>query len=69
MARELVPVPDHGWRQIEVTRLDTADVPTWHAAVPMWSEEEGRSDLTLELLIKDLGHGLYAAEILNLHML
>lgn len=65
----IVPVPDHGLRQIEVTKVDGAEVPTWHVAVPMWSQEEGRSDLTLELWIKHIGHGLYAAEILNLHVL
>jgi hypothetical protein len=65
----IVPIPEHGLRQLEMTRVETAEISTWHVSVPIWTVEEGRSDLTLELWVKHLGHGLYGAEMLDLHVL
>lgn len=41
-----------------------------HAAVGMWTRQEGRSDLTLELhLHSDDSHGVATARVLGLHVL
>lgn len=41
----------------------------WSVDVPLFTAEEGRSDLTLSLTIHQLGDGLYRAEIDDLHVL
>jgi hypothetical protein len=65
----LVPTPEYGLRQLDMTRVTTAEIPTWHVVAPIWTVEEGRSDLSLELWVRHLGRGLYSAELLNLHVL
>lgn len=45
-----------------------AELVTFHVVVPLWSEEEGRSDLALELrLIESLPDAL-SVEITDLHV-
>jgi hypothetical protein len=40
-----------------------------HVAVGLWTQQEGRSDLTLELLLHCDEHGRWRPRIVNLHVL
>jgi hypothetical protein len=40
-----------------------------HVAVPLWTSEEGRSDLTLELRLTEFAPELHRATLLNVHVL
>lgn len=52
--RKLIPVPEQGLDLMDVVRVHGALPPKWTARIPLWTEEEGRSDLSVELtLIKD----------------
>lgn len=46
-----------------------AHVGGWSVDVPLWSVEEGRSDLTLQLTILDGSDGTHRIEIDDLHVL
>jgi hypothetical protein len=63
--------PDGGWwESVEVTPIRSADQSSaYHVAVPLWTQEEGRSDLTLELQLTEIEPEIYESEVLDLHVL
>lgn len=67
--RTLVPLPAGELDELDVAQVKDAEVPTFHVVVDLWTQAEGRSDLTLELLLTDRYAGAYGTEILNLHTL
>ena len=52
-------------------RLDATDVQdgSKHVAVEMWTREEGRSDLTLELELRAVEPDRWQVRVLDLHVL
>jgi hypothetical protein len=61
--------PANGWwSTVEVTELRGARDRTLHVAAPLWTEEEGRSDLTLELRLIEIAAEAFETEIENLHV-
>lgn len=46
--RTLVPPPSDFGELMDITRVAGDGAPCWMVAVPVWTQEEGRSDLTLE---------------------
>jgi hypothetical protein len=62
--------PPKGWiAAIDIVPIDGRDPAKFFAAVPLWTEEEGRSDLTLELRLTESAPGAYETEVLDLHVL
>jgi hypothetical protein len=48
---KIVPPPaDYAF--LRACELKARAVPTWHVEADLWTEEEGRSDLTLEMMIE-----------------
>jgi hypothetical protein len=39
------------------------------ADIPLWTKEEGRSDLTLELMLTEAAPGLWTVRITNIHVM
>jgi hypothetical protein len=66
--RRLVSHPKDAYKKLDVVQVKGAAVPTWSVQVPLWTEEEGRSDLTLELTI-GLRAGAPSIELDDLHVL
>jgi hypothetical protein len=66
--RTLVPPSDDWWSTVEITPLSES-ASAFHVAAPLWSAEEGRSDLTLELRLEESIAGIFDTEVLNLHVL
>jgi hypothetical protein len=65
--RELVMPPSEGYQLMNATPIKT-QTGGWSIAMPLWTAEEGRSDLTLELTIAPTAEG-YRVEIDDLHVL
>lgn len=63
----LVALPPEAWDISEHGRVDT-ESETWWVVVPLWTEEEGRSDLSLEATIRERSGGI-SIEIDNIHVL
>ena len=59
------PLPEYD--KLDVIRLRT-EIPKWSVQAPLWTEEEGRSDLTLELEIA-ITSGRTLVELEDLHVL
>ena len=51
--------------------LDICDVNdgSKHVIVDMWTEQEGRSDLSLELELREAATGVWETRVLDLHVL
>jgi len=67
--RALAPVPEGGLDHLDVVRIEGSEPAAFHVVVELWTEEEGRSDLSLELRLTDLYGGAYDIEVLGLHVL
>ena len=67
--RELRMSPEIVFDNLNVNEIEGAIPRAWWVLVDLWSVEEGQSDLTLEIRLKDKGGKLYAIEVDNLHVL
>jgi hypothetical protein len=61
------PVTEEWWPLVVVTPV-TTDRGKLHVAAPLWTAEEGRSDLTLELWLTEFAPE-YRPTLLNIHVL
>lgn len=66
--RTLVSPPDETYNNLDVVPVNSAEVPTWSVWVPLWTKEEGRSDLTLEMTIMEVD-SQFVIELDDLHVL
>ena len=66
--RTLTELPEQAWDFGDTFELQ-GNVNAWTVDVNLWTEEEGRSDLTLSLAIFKLGDGSIFAKIEDLHVL
>jgi hypothetical protein len=67
--RTLVAPDDTWWSTVETTPINSSAGGGLHVAAPVWTAEEGRSDLTLELRLKPDTAGRQVIEVLDLHLL
>lgn len=67
--RRLVPLPPEGLRLIDYVEVQGGSSPCWSVVVPLFTEEEGRSDLSLELTIQEQPSGVHMIEIDDVHVL
>ena len=65
--RTIIPLPDEAFRLAAVYPI-TGKTATWAIDLPLWTAEEGRSDLTLSLTVSASQHGVHV-EIDDLHTL
>jgi hypothetical protein len=63
----IVPLPDEAWAQADAGPVD-ARPGQWWVVVPLWTREEGRSDLSLEATITEPS-GKISVVIDNIHVL
>ena len=65
----LVPLPEPALDELDVVQVTGSALPTFDVVVDLWSYEEGRSDLSLELRLTDRFDGAHDVEILDIHTL
>jgi hypothetical protein len=61
--RRLVPAPEGGALLLDVVEVQDAAPPAWCVWTRLWTAEEGRSDLTLQLTVWARPESGYQAEI------
>ncbi|WP_193367728.1 DUF7668 domain-containing protein [Pelagibius marinus] len=64
---KLVPLPDDAFDSADCYPIE-GEASKWAVDLPLWTREEGRSDLTLALSIKE-DNGKVLVEIDDLHVL
>jgi len=63
-------MPPESWFQnIDVIEIEGRAPRQWSVRFDLWTAEEGRSDLTLELTLTENNKELYGVEIDNIHVL
>jgi hypothetical protein len=67
--RTIAPYPDSAAPQLDGIQIALASTPTWSVRAPVFTVEEGRSDLTLELTVRDRPDGGCEVEIDGIHVL
>lgn len=67
--RTILPLPKHAYGEINVIKIERVDPKQWSVNVPVYTKEEGKSDLTLELTLVDSSSELFGVEVHNLHVL
>lgn len=60
--------PPGGEPKLDVIQVANRTPPTWSVRCDLWTEEEGKSDLSLELTVIDAADGT-VIEVDNLHVL
>lgn len=63
-----VKPPSQAYRDLDVVAVQNTAQPTWSVCAPLWSKEEGRSDLTLEVTLTQVGER-WEVELDDLHVL
>ena len=66
--RQLVIPPDEAFELMDVVEVRDAQPPRWSITMPLWTREEGRSDLSLELTLSG-DQKAFRIEIDDLHVL
>lgn len=67
--RTPTPLPDEAWALLDVVQLASASPPRFSVQVPMWTAEEGRSDLTIDLELTELAPFVYETALMDIHVL
>ena len=64
----LVMPPETSFEDIDVIEIEGRSPRQWSACFELWTAEEGRSDLSLELTLTDNFEDLFKVEIDNIHV-
>lgn len=67
--RRLQPLPSHALALIDYVAVRQSSSPAWSVVVPLFTLEEGRSDLSLELSMAEVEAGTYEVQIDDIHVL
>jgi hypothetical protein len=66
--RKLIPVPEEGLNLMDVVKVGKVIPPKWSVTMPLWTREEGRSDLSIELTLTEEGNA-FRIEFDDIHVL
>ena len=66
--RQLITPPEAAFETIDAVRVHDGGIERWSVRFDLWTAEEGRSDLTLEMTVKRAGSG-YSVDVDDLHVL
>ena len=66
--RSLAAIPDHGWDLADSYEIEGRP-NSWAIDLPLWTQEEGRSDLTLSISAERRDDGSVVLEVDDLHVL
>jgi len=67
--RHLIPLPDVAYKKMEVVPISESIPQRWTVIVPLWTKEEGRSDLSLDITLQNSIGKTYTVDINDLHVL
>jgi hypothetical protein len=65
----LVPPPESAWNEIDVVQARDLEPATFLIDFPLWTEDEERSDLVLQLRLVEEYPGAFESEIAGIHVL
>ncbi len=66
--RQLVVPPDNAFRFLDAVEVRNMQPSRWSVTMPLWTQEEGRSDLSLEVTLIDRKQAI-EIELNDIHVL
>jgi len=66
--RTLVEPPDDAFNFLNIVQVYGSHALRWSITMPVWTKEEGRSDLSVELTVTDHGND-FSIELDDIHVL
>ena len=67
--RTLVMPPESAWASTDIVEISGVDPHSWSVQFDLWTREEGRSDLTVELTLTENNQDLLDARLEDLRVL
>lgn len=67
--RTLVTPAENWWSTVEITPIDAGEQQAFHVVAPLWTREEGRSDLSVELRLMESSARVYETEVLDIRVM
>jgi hypothetical protein len=67
--RTIIPLPSNGVGLIDYVAIQNARSPAWSVYVPLFTQEEGRSDLSVDLTLIETEPSSFAIELNDLRVL
>lgn len=67
--RTLAPLPQEALTSLDVDEVLGSEPARYAVVIDLWTQEEGRSDLSLELELEERSNGAYDVSIQDLHVL
>lgn len=67
--QEIFHLPEAGFKELNVIEVRNSNPKQWGVDVPLYTENEGRSDLTLAITLIESQTALYKIEIDDIHVL
>ena len=67
--RRLLPLPKEEWHRIDYVEVSNSHPRAWSVVVPLFTVEEGLSDLSLLLTVVNCGPNKFELEIDDIHVL
>ena len=65
--RTVILPPEHAYSEIDAIQIQGSSPPSWSVRMPLWTHEERRSDLTVEITITELMED-FGIEIDDIHV-
>jgi hypothetical protein len=65
----IVTLPEPALQQLDIIEVTGVQPRQWNVNVTLWTVEQGASDLTLELTVKETAQETFDIEIDDLHVL
>ena len=65
---KLVVPPESAYELLDIIEIEPAEPQAWSIVMPLWTEEEGRSDLSLEMTVIRSGPSGLVAEVDGIHV-
>jgi hypothetical protein len=66
--RKLIMPPSDAYKLMNAVRVGNSEPQKWSVVMPLWTQEEGRSDLSIELTLTKINGG-FAIELDDIHVL
>ena len=67
--RKITRFPEAGYEELNVVKVRNSSPKQWSVNVPLFTEIEGRSDLTLSVTLVESEAQMYKVEIDDIHVL
>ena len=67
--KTIISPPDNAYEDLDIIEIENVSPQKWSVRFDLWTKEEGRSDLSIELTLINTNEDLLNIEFDNIHVL